>query len=178
MREGTIVSSTKRFRLQSATLTVAMAGAGVGVVAATPSLAFAASGQGIVTVAQNELNNSSHNYEIGNNCSFYAGQVTNWPACGGMPGWAGGTSDHNWCSVFVKYVWREAGVASYSEITTVAQSLRTYGEAHGTWHSRTSGYVPQPREALVYDFTPGTTYPIDHVGIVTSASGGALYTIE
>src|SRR5258705_13762254 len=104
MREGTIVSSTKRFRLQSATLAVAMAVAAVGVVAATPRLAFAASGQGIVTVAQNELNNSSHNYEIGNNCSFYAGQVTNWPACGGMPGGAGGTSDPNRGSGFVQDV--------------------------------------------------------------------------
>ncbi len=165
-------------RLTTAVAAVAIALTGAAV-SQTPAYAGPTTSS-IVSIAQRELNDGSRNYEIGTNCSYYGGQMFGWPGCGGKSGWGGGSSAYAWCAAFAKYVWREGGVTSYmGEITGMAQSFKTYGQNHGTWHARGS-YVPQPGDAVVFDWdrNPSDAYPIDHVGIVTSVSGGTLYTIE
>jgi hypothetical protein len=166
-------------RLTVALLTGAVATTGAVAVTAAPAHA-APTGSSIVSIAQRELADDSRNYEVGDNCSYYGGQMFGWPSCGGKSGWGGGTSSYAWCAAFAKYVWREGGVTSYmSEITGMAQSFKTYGQNHGTW--RTNGaYKPQPGDAVVFDWdgNPSDPNPIDHVGIVTSVSGDTLYTIE
>lgn len=150
-------------------------------VVSAPSAAFAVTGADIVSIAQREAADSTRNYEIGNNCSFYGGAVFNWPACGGMPGWGGGADENNWCAAFAKYVWSQAGVASYlSEITGFAETFQWYGQNHGTYHANGTGYTPQPGDAVVFDWDHSDTdpHPIDHVGIVISVSGSTLNTIE
>ncbi|WP_309246091.1 CHAP domain-containing protein [Verrucosispora sioxanthis] len=132
---------------------------------------------GIVSIATRELNNSSRNHEIGNNCSYYGGVMFGWPSCGGRAGWGGGGDWYAWCAAFAKYVWREAGVTSgMSQIDGYARSFKTYGQNQGTWHSRGSSYVPKPGDAVTFDW--GNNGDIDHVGIVTSLSGTTLRTIE
>lgn len=176
--KGAHPMNTRTFRAMFAA-TVMAAAITVGTVS-VPATAHAASGQSIVTIAVRELNDDTRNYEVGTNCSYYGGNVFGWPACGGKPGWGGGTDGYAWCAAFSKYVWREAGVTAYlKQITGMAQSFKTYGQDHGTWHAR-GNYAPQPGDAVVFDWdhSSGDSYPIDHVGIVASVSGNTLNTIE
>ncbi|MEV4411633.1 CHAP domain-containing protein [Catellatospora sp. NPDC049609] len=136
----------------------------------------------IVSTAQAELANDSRNYEYrgSDNCTYYSGQITGWPVCNGL-GWRGGTSNDDdvyaWCANFSKYIWRQAGVTDLSGLNTWARSFREYGRDNNTWHARTSGYTPQPGDAVVFDWGPQDGV-IDHVGIVVQTSGGRVYTIE
>ncbi|MEU4217933.1 FG-GAP-like repeat-containing protein, partial [Actinoplanes sp. NPDC026623] len=142
-----------------------------------PVAALAApAGTDIAAIAKRELNDSSRNYEIGTNCSYYGGEMFSWPACGGKSGWGGGGGAYAWCAAFAKYTWREGGVTSkMGEVTGMAESFRTYGKNNDTWHARGS-YVPKKGDAVVFNHDSDAN--IDHVGIVTSVSGSNLVTIE
>ena len=146
----------------------------------------------IVSIAEHELNDNTRNYEYGgnDNCTYYSGQVTSWPACG-PSGWAGGGPGYAWCANFAKYVWREAPVADVTGLTTWAYSFAKYGAANGTLHLAGAGYTPQPGDALVFDWdspyidlssigsmSHEAASDIDHVGIVKSYSAGTVTTIE
>jgi hypothetical protein len=160
--------------------TALLAGAVAAPLAIATPAAAAPTREAIVAIAQRELNDATRNYEVGTNCSFYGGEMFNWPACGGKPGWGGGTASHAWCAAFAKYVWREGGVTSYlSQIGGYAESFQAYAINHGTWHSRSSGYTPQPGDAIVFDWdrVAGDEHPIDHVAIVTGYSAGQVHTI-
>ncbi|MEU8385302.1 CHAP domain-containing protein, partial [Streptosporangium sp. NPDC048865] len=61
-------------------------------------------------------------------------------------------------------------------LTGWASSFKEYGTKHGTWHTRSSGYTPQPGDAVVFDWDQSGD--IDHVGIVKSATSSTVYTIE
>jgi hypothetical protein len=167
--------SSLRRAVTAATATAALA---FGVAVAPVAAMAAATGDSIVSIAKRELADTSRNHEVGTNCSYYGGQMFGWPACGGKSGWGGGGAAYAWCAAFAKYVWREGGVTDHmSTIDGMAESFRTYGQDYGTWHSRTSGYVPQPGDAVVFDW--GDDGPdIDHVGIVRYVKGSTLYTIE
>ncbi|MFG1946726.1 FG-GAP-like repeat-containing protein [Nonomuraea sp. NPDC048826] len=140
----------------------------------------------IVTVAQTEMNDGDRNVErpAGSNCNYYTGVFRTWKSssgCGSGDGVQFRNSD--WCADFVKYVWRQAGVphadvaeTSGGVLTGWASSFRDYGTRHGTWHTRSSGYTPQPGDAVVFDWDQSGD--IDHVGVVTSANGSTVYTIE
>ncbi|WP_203773157.1 CHAP domain-containing protein, partial [Actinoplanes nipponensis] len=155
----------------------ATAGMTLGATLAPVAALAAPTGAGIVAIAQRELNDTYRNHEVGTNCSYYGGEMFGWPACGGRPGWGGGTSSYAWCAAFAKYVWREGGVTSaMSQIDGFARSFRTYGQNNGTWHSRSGGYGPKPGDAVVFDWNHDGV--IQHVGIVKSLSDGNLYTIE
>ncbi|WP_346538584.1 FG-GAP-like repeat-containing protein [Micromonospora sp. DPT] len=155
----------------------ATAGLAFGVAVAPPAAHAAATGDGIVTIAKRELNDSSRNHEIPVNCTYYGGEMFGWPACGGRAGWGGGGSAYAWCAGFAKYVWREAGVTTaMSQINGYAASFKTYGQNNGTWHARGGSYVPRPGDAITFDW--GNDGDVNHVGIVKSVSGTTLYTIE
>ncbi|MDG4825044.1 VCBS repeat-containing protein [Asanoa sp. WMMD1127] len=159
-------------------------------VAASP--ASAALRDDIVTTAKRELNDSSRNYEDGNNCTYYSGQVTGWPVCNSR-GWRGGGDDYQWCANFAKFVWQDGGVDDLAGLNAWAFSFAKYGNARGTLHPVGDGYRPKPGDAVVFDWE-GTRInlnnignmsdtalrDIDHVGIVVSynASTGGVNTIE
>jgi len=90
----------------------------------------------------------------------------------------------NWCAEFARWAWSTGGVTNLAHLSSYAESFQTYGILNGTFHAR-SGYTPQPGDAVVFDWDhlplgPGTNqdpHPIDHVAIVTSSSGGRVYTI-
>ncbi|WP_371785185.1 FG-GAP-like repeat-containing protein [Streptosporangium subroseum] len=101
--------------------------------------------------------------------------------CGSADGVQFRNSD--WCADFSKYVWKNAGVryadiaeGSGGVLTGWASSFKDYGVKYGTWHSRASGYTPQPGDALVFDWEQDGV--INHVGIVKSATADTVYTIE
>ncbi|MFI5836119.1 FG-GAP-like repeat-containing protein, partial [Micromonospora sp. NPDC051300] len=166
----------KSYRIRGAAGFLALAAAILGT-AVAPSQALAApTADGIVTIAKRELNDSSRNYEIPDNCSYYGGVMFGWPACGGKSGWGGGGGAYAWCAAFAKYVWREGGVTTgLSQIDGYARSFKTYGQNNGTWHARGS-YVPRAGDAVVFDWQQDGV--IDHVGIVRSVSGSSVNTIE
>ncbi|WP_249999015.1 CHAP domain-containing protein [Actinoplanes sp. M2I2] len=120
----------------------------------TPALA-AATPQGIVDVAAGQLGGKSCN-----------------------PGYFG-SCGKQWCAEFARWVWDRAGVADTGGLDAWAQSFKSYGTSRGLYHSRSSGYTPQPGDAVVFDWerSSGDDHPIDHVAIVTSTGGGRVYTI-
>ncbi|MFD4640845.1 FG-GAP-like repeat-containing protein [Lentzea sp. NPDC058436] len=84
-----------------------------------------------------------------------------------------------WCAEFARWVWKKGGVSDLQGLDGWAQSFKTYGKNKGTYHSRSSGYTPQPGDAIVFDWDhdSGDDHPIDHVAIVTSASSTRVNTI-
>ena len=82
----------------------------------------------------------------------------------------GGLRSQAWCADFAAWVWRQAGVPftfAYggSNINPWSASFYFWGLAHGTWHSLSSGYSPQPGDAAVYGNLTEAPGP-GHVGIV------------
>ncbi|MCA2220765.1 CHAP domain-containing protein [Nonomuraea aurantiaca] len=179
-----MTTSTLLRRLSGAAVVTALAGTGL--IALTAAPAAAVSRAGIVSVAQSQLGNASRNHEdpAGSGCNYYTGYFRPWkPAsgCASSDGVQWRNSD--WCADFSKYVWKNAGVpdAEVDEtnggvLTGWASSFKDYGTKHGTWHARSTGYAPQPGDAVVFDWDQSGD--IDHVGIVKSSNAGTVYTIE
>ncbi|MEV4545981.1 FG-GAP-like repeat-containing protein [Micromonospora echinaurantiaca] len=126
---------------------------GVGLMA--PPATAATTRQQIVSVATNQLGGTGCNPGYYNSCGI------------------------EWCAEFARWVWRTAGVSDVSGLDSWAQSFKTYGIGRGLYHSRSSGYVPQPGDAIVFDWdhASGDGHPIDHVAIVTSATSTQVNTI-
>lgn len=59
------------------------------------------------------------------------------------------------------------------------ESKRAF-ERMGTWHNAGSGYIPQPGDAIFYNFKhKNDPYKrVDHIGIVKRVENGIIYTIE
>ncbi|MBG0828703.1 CHAP domain-containing protein [Planomonospora sp. ID67723] len=175
------------FRRFGAGLTAtAFLGAGAVAGGGTPAMAAGVSRAAIVSVAQGQLANGSRNHEqpMGSGCNYYTGYFRTWKPAGGCPSSDGVQwRNSDWCADFVKYVWKNAGVphaevpeGSGGVLTGWASSFRDYGTRHGTWHTRASGYTPQPGDAVVFDWN--NNGEIDHVGMVKSADGSTVHTIE
>ncbi|MFG1679219.1 FG-GAP-like repeat-containing protein [Nonomuraea sp. NPDC049269] len=155
-------------------------------VAATTAPAAAVTRGNIVAVAQSQFANASRNHEepMGSGCNYYTGYFRSWKPAGGCPATDGVQwRDSDWCADFSKYVWKNAGVpeADVAEtnggvLTGWASSFKDYGTKHGTWHARSTGYAPQPGDAVVFDWDQSGD--IDHVGIVKSSNATTVYTIE
>jgi hypothetical protein len=78
-----------------------------------------------------------------------------------------------WCADFAMWVWQNSGLPS-TGLTAGAGSFYVYGQSNGTLHTSTS-YVPQPGDAVVYDYN-GNDYA-DHVAIVTAVNAdGSVVT--
>ena len=78
-----------------------------------------------------------------------------------------------WCADFAQWVWQNSGFYT-GGLTAAAGSFYVYGENNGTLHT-SSSYVPQPGDAVVYNYAGGGS--ADHVGIVTSVdSSGDVIT--
>ncbi len=91
-----------------------------------------------------------------NNCNPYSAFWNR-----GATGCSAGRRSEAWCADFAAYVWQQAG-ANTTGITAASNSFQTVATAHGTWKSRTSGYLPQPGDAVVFGDT--------HVGVVVAVS--------
>ncbi|MGC5009827.1 CHAP domain-containing protein [Streptosporangium sp. DT93] len=170
-------------------LAVTIAALGSAMISTTPATATTAtavSRSTIVSVAQGQLDNAARNAEspLGSGCNYYTGHFRSWKPSAGCPSKDGVQwRDSDWCADFSKYVWRNAGVphadvpeTSGGILTGWASSFKDYGVQHGTWHTRASGYTPQPGDAVVFDWDQSGD--IDHVGIVSSSNAGTVYTIE
>jgi hypothetical protein len=149
----------------------------------------------ILDYARYELSFSPRNRESGNNCNYYSGawgnsgnDVCSTYSAGYLRGtgsWTYGNikwRQNDWCADFARYVWSFSG-ANVTGLTPFAGSFYRANAGTSYWHPKSSGYVPQPGDAVLYDWatppTGGTNgWGIDHVGIVESYSGGTLTTIE
>jgi hypothetical protein len=115
----------------------------------------------ILTIAHQEAGNTAHNHEIGGyNCNYYT------TALGvGSSGCSNGWRSEQWCADFVKWDWKKAG-ADVTGINGRADSLMTYGQHHGTWHTSN----PKPGDAVYFTF--------GHVGIVVSSTSSTVTYIS
>ncbi|WP_203982391.1 CHAP domain-containing protein, partial [Sphaerisporangium rufum] len=157
---------------------------GTVVVSSTPAAAVTRTA--IVSVAQDQLGNSTRNHEspMGSGCNYYTGYFRTWKPSSGCPSSDGVQwRDSDWCADFAKYVWKNSRVpyadvpeTSGGVLTGWASSFKDYGVKYGTWQTRASGYTPQPGDAVVFDWDHDGD--IDHVGIVSSANSSTVYTIE
>ncbi|RKR91905.1 CHAP domain-containing protein [Micromonospora pisi] len=83
-----------------------------------------------------------------------------------------------WCAEFARWIWKRGGVTDVSGLDAWAQSFKRYGQNRGTYHARSSGYTPQPGDAIVFDWDRGPDdHPIDHVAIVVSVTSSTVNTI-
>jgi hypothetical protein len=134
--------------------------------------------------ARYEHDNTAHNREAGpQNCNFYSGY---WGNSGDdICGWINGSRwrSNEWCADFARYVWRQGG-ANVSGLDPWAGSFYRANKDNGSYHSKGSGYIPAPGDAVIYDWdgsspSLGTNgWDIDHVGIVESYASGTLTAIE
>lgn len=125
-------------------------------------------GAAIASVATAELNNSSHNHEVGGyNCNYYSAVL----GVGGT-GCSNGWRTEEWCADFGTWVWRQAGAIS-GGLTPAAASFFSYGRQHGTWHTSN----PQVGDAVVFDLNSSGTFA-SHVGLVTAVSGATVTMIS
>ncbi len=84
----------------------------------------------------------------------------------------------DWCAEFARWAWKNGGVTDLRGLNSFADSFRTAKSVH--YHGRSSGYQPQPGDAIMFDWAanpPGSGRIADHVAIVTSVSGGRVHTI-
>jgi hypothetical protein len=91
-----------------------------------------------------------------------------------------------WCADFVSWVYMKAGVPFSGgrgswDIPSAAGIVR-WMQAHGVWARNGANANPQPGDIIYFDWDgtgvigPGDNN--DHIGIVVSASGNTLYTIQ
>lgn len=80
-----------------------------------------------------------------------------------------------WCADFAIWVWAQAGLP-VGGLTAAAGSFYVYGQQHSTLH--TSGYRPQPGDAIVYDYGVNGYGTADHVGIVTGVGADGSVATE
>ena len=86
--------------------------ASIAVIGLAPSTAQAADRAQIVTVANNQLNDDTHNHEIGGyNCNFFTSYFG-----AGSTGCSNGWRTEAWCADFARYTWARSGVAYTSAV--------------------------------------------------------------
>lgn len=125
--------------------------------------------QKIIATAQQELNNSAHNHEIGGyNCNYYSTAL----GVGSSGQCSNGWRTEEWCADFGTWVWQAAG-ANISGLDPAAASFYSYGTAHGTWHTSS----PHPGDAVVFNLSSDGSYA-SHVGLVTAVNGGSITMIS
>jgi cell wall-associated NlpC family hydrolase len=144
----------------------------VAVVGLVPAAANAADRNAIVSVAQNQLNDPSHNQERGGyNCNFFTSYLG-----AGSSGCGNGWRTEEWCADFARFVWGRAGVADTGQLNGAAYSFYTYGANHGTWHGGDLAGIA-PGDVIVYSigyFGGGTARHVAiYVGNSLVISGNA-----
>lgn len=88
----------------------------------------------------------------------------------------GGSYSYAWCHAFVSWCANQAGAGDKVPRTASCASGVSWFKSKNEWKSRSSGYTPKAGDIIYFDYGSNGTY--DHVGIVTSSSGGRVYTIE
>ena len=129
----------------------------------------------IVSVAKSQVGIAEKPAQSG--CNPYTGFWGD-----GTGGCGAGLRKNAWCADFVAWVWRKAGVSftygfSGSDINAWSASFYFWGLATGNWHPLSSGYQPQPGDAVVYGNLTEATGP-GHVGIYVSGSASAPNTVD
>lgn len=79
-----------------------------------------------------------------------------------------------WCSLFVTWVWRHAGVP----VPSLAFTGYVYDWAKATTFIRGAKGVPEPGDAVLFGTGPSSVSTSLHVGVVEAAYPGYLVTIE
>lgn len=83
-----------------------------------------------------------------------------------------------WCAIFVSWCARQAGIGlqqlpSFASCTAGRNQFRRMG----IWKARSSGYVPRRGDLILFDWDAEPSLA-EHVGIVTGADTGYVYTVE
>lgn len=136
----------------SALIVLLMSAAGFGV-------ALADTGDDLADVASGQVGNGASGYQ-----SWYSSQAR--------------SGDWAWCHIFVSWCAEQVGaLGTHVPRTASCQSGMAWYQSNGLWHDADSSYAPRAGD-IVYFHTTGPASESHHVGIVTSCSGGRVYTIE
>ncbi len=83
-----------------------------------------------------------------------------------------------WCAMFVSWCADQAGISSDGfRYHSYTPTMKTWYENKGRWHEKGS-YTPKRGDLIFFKYSGGNNNPVNHVGIVTGASGGYVETIE
>jgi hypothetical protein len=127
----------------------------------------------IVLTASAEFQNPLRNREGIGNCNYYSGWWGNSGVASSSCKKIDGVTwrQNAWCADFARYVWARAG-GRVSGMDPWAGSFYRATVGTARWKAKDSGYVPQPGDAVLYDWdglNGGTNgWGIDHVGIVVT----------
>ena len=129
----------------------------------------------IVNVAKSQVG-----YQEGSSSSQLAGTVFGGGNYTEYGRWYG--MQDMWCAMFVSWCANVAGVPNsvvpYHAYTPSGLSwFQSRGRAYSRATVAAGGYTPQPGD-IIYFKSPRNSNPTNHVGIVTSYSGGVVNTVE
>lgn len=126
-------------------------------IAAVPIRAFAVTGSDLVAVARSQIGKGGATYQD------YFGNTAH---------------TNQWCHYFVSWCAKQIGVeGTLVPHTGQCNAGMQWYKNRGLWHNVSASYTPQAGD-IVYFYTYGDASESHHVGIVTSASGGRVHTIE
>lgn len=121
---------------------------------------------------------------LGSNCNPYTaywgrGSTSGTGDNGGSFTCASGTRSEQWCADFSQWAWAKSGVDTHG-INALASSFYSWGQANGTWHYASSGYIPKPGDAAVWQHqTSSGNWVSDHVAIIAAVdSSGAVTAVS
>lgn len=89
-----------------------------------------------------------------------------------------GANHNDWCAMFVAWCANQLGYIDEGILPRLASctALKSWFQSKGEWHSRSSGYIPEPGDPILFcwDGCGGA----DHVGFVEYVEDGYVHTIE
>lgn len=78
-----------------------------------------------------------------------------------------------YCAMFISWCARQAGIPTSIIKNSALAAIDCFGV---TYHSRSSGYTPQPGDLIVFGQSGSNRG--DHIGIVVKVANGYVYTVE
>ncbi len=119
-------------------------------------------------------------YQEGGSSSQLSGTVRGSGNCTEYGRWYG--LQDMWCAMFVSWCANVAGISTsvvpkHAYTPTGLNWFKNKGQAYSRATVAAGGYTPQPGD-IIYFKSPRNSNPTNHIGIVTSYSGGTVYTVE
>ncbi|MCR5660586.1 MAG: CHAP domain-containing protein [bacterium] len=83
-----------------------------------------------------------------------------------------------WCAAWAMNMLNDHGVLDTSSCSNVnsCPTVKSWAQNQGIWKSHSSGYTPQPGDAIMFDWDGNGG--AQHIGIVERVENGKVYTIE
>ena len=134
-----------------------------------------------LAASQDQYNADVVETPLGSNCNPYSaywgrGSTSGTGDNGASFTCASGTSSEQWCADFSQWAWAKSGVDTHG-INALASSFYSWGQANGTWHYASSGYIPKPGDAAVWQHQVSNgNWVSDHVAMIVAVDSSGRVT--